>query len=162
MSRAFTKEIDDLPPPPPAERAVSPRPNLVTPRGARLIESEMQRLEALIEATTDPAVLTELRRDHRYWAARRASMQITASSPAGNGVGFGSTATFIRRGKTSTVTIVGEDEADPSAGLIAWTSPLAVMLQGAQPGDAVIFDTVSGREEEIEVLNVTVQGLIGR
>ncbi len=60
----------------------------------------------------------------------------------------------MRRGSvTSTVTIVGEDEADPSAGLIAWTAPLARALEGAEPDESVELDA-GGRHETITVLSV--------
>ena len=31
--------------------------------------------------------------------------------------------------------IVGEDEADPAAGRIAWTTPVARAILGSRPGD---------------------------
>jgi hypothetical protein len=66
MSRAFVKEVDDAPPPPPKERPVSAAPNLVTPRGARLIEQAVVALEEQISAASEEKVLPALRRDLRY------------------------------------------------------------------------------------------------
>jgi transcription elongation GreA/GreB family factor len=37
--------------------------------------------------------------------------------------------------REQTYRIVGEDEADPEAGLLAWTSPVARALLGATIGD---------------------------
>jgi hypothetical protein len=52
--------------------------------------------------------------------------------PRSRVVGFGSRATNRRAAVMSDVTIVGEDEADPPTGLIAWTAPLARALEGAE------------------------------
>ena len=72
MSRAFVKEDNDAPLPPPLERLVSSAPNLVTPRGAQLIEDEVARLEAALAAAPEAEEETALRRDLRYWIARHA------------------------------------------------------------------------------------------
>ena len=48
---------------------------------------------------------------------------------------------------------VGEDEADPATGHIAWTSPLASALLEVEPGEVVPF-SAGGRDEEIEVLAI--------
>lgn len=152
MSRAFTKEIDDAPPPPPEERTMSNAPNLVTARGAWLIEAEIAALDGQIEHVGDSA-LTALQRDLRYWAARRATMQVVAAVADPNQVGFGTKVSIRRGGKLMTLTIVGEDEADPAAGLLAWTSPLARALDAAEAGEVVAFEA-GGRHEDIEVVAI--------
>lgn len=38
-------------------------------------------------------------------------------------------------GRTVTYRIVGEDEAEPEQGRIAWTTPVAQMLLGAEVGE---------------------------
>jgi transcription elongation GreA/GreB family factor len=53
----------------------------------------------------------------------------------------------------SDVWIVGEDEADPAHGRIAWTAPLARALDGAVRGDVVELEA-GGRIEEVRVLAV--------
>jgi len=45
---------------------------------------------------------------------------------------------------------VGEDEADPPAGLVSWTSPVGSALIGRQAGDVV---EVSGRQAEIVAMH---------
>src|ERR1700694_3335532 len=137
MSRAFVKEVDDLPLPPPHEPPLSVAPNLVTPRGARLIEQALVALEEQIAAVSDEGVLPALRRDLRYWHARRSNMQIMPTIHAPTTVEFGVRAKIRRGGRINEIYIVGEDEADPSAGLIAWTAPLARALQGARAGETV-------------------------
>ena len=47
------------------------------------------------------------------------------------------------------VTLVGEDEADASAGRISWRSPLARALRGAAIGDVRRVDLPAGRALEI-------------
>jgi transcription elongation GreA/GreB family factor len=62
-------------------------------------------------------------------------------------VAFGSRITILRDdGRRQTFRIVGEDEADPRCGSIAYVSPLAHHLIGKQVGDAVEMD---GHEIEI-------------
>ena len=153
MSRAFVKDMDDAPPPPPLERPVSAAPNRVTPRGAALIEEAVADLEGRIAAAPDEEALAALRRDLRYWVARHATMRIEPPDPAPGAVGFGVRVTIRRGGAASDISIVGEDEADPPAGLIAWTAPLARALDGVEPGEAVEFEA-GGKVEEIEVVAV--------
>jgi transcription elongation GreA/GreB family factor len=61
------------------------------------------------------------------------------------------TAVTVRRedGTVLTFRIVGEDEADPGAGRIAWTAPVAHALLGAEPGE--IRELPTG---EVEILAV--------
>jgi transcription elongation GreA/GreB family factor len=153
MSRAFVKEEDSAPPPPPLERPVSSAPNLVTPRGARLIDERVAELERAVGEAADEEAAAALRRDLRYWLARRASARLVAPDPAPQAVGFGAAVTIRRGGKESRIRIVGEDEADPEAGLIAWTSPLARALEEAEPGETVEL-VAGGRTIPIAVLAV--------
>ena len=153
MSRAFVKEMDDAPPPPPLERPVSLAPNRVTPRGAALIEASVAALEGQLAATSGEEAIALIRRDLRYWVARHATMRIAPPDPAPGAVAFGVRATIARGAVTSDIAIVGEDEADPPAGLIAWTAPLARALDGAEVGEVVEFEA-GGRVEEIKVIAV--------
>lgn len=153
MSRAFVKEDDQGPPPPPLERAVSAAPNLVTPSGARAIDEEVARLEREIAAMPEGDAAELLKRDLRYWTARRATARLVQPEAAPEAVGFGAFATIRRDGRTSRIRIVGEDEADPENGLIAWTSPLARALEEAEPGETVEMEA-GGRTVAIQVLAV--------
>ena len=140
MSRAFVSEetteaaASQLP-----ERPVSGAPNLVTARGLKLINAEVDRLQALlVHAAADDVDRPRMARDLRYWKARQASARLM-DSPAGEAdeVAFGSKVTILRDGKAASYRIVGEDEADPARGLLSWTSPLATALLGARAGDEV-------------------------
>ena len=59
----------------------------------------------------------------------------------------------LRNGRRQTFRVVGEDEADPRGGSIAYVSPLAHRLIGKRVGEAVEMD---GRE--IEVVAVVPNG----
>jgi len=62
-------------------------------------------------------------------------------------VAFGSQVTILRHDdRRQTFRIVGEDEADPCGGSIAYVSPLAHRLIGKRVGEAVEMD---GREIEV-------------
>ncbi|GJD49206.1 Transcription elongation factor GreB [Methylobacterium crusticola] len=149
MSIAFVREreggeaFEDLP-----DRPVSPHPNFVTPEGLALIDAELDRLhtEHAGLSPDDKASLARVNRDLRYWTARRNSAQVVEQAP-GDVVHFGSTVTIARDGGAEQIfRIVGEDEADPARGTIAYVAPLARALTGKQAGDTV---TVAGHDSEI-------------
>jgi transcription elongation GreA/GreB family factor len=141
MSKAFTKEqeagdvYDDLP-----DRPVSPH-NLVTPEGLEMIEAELARLHldhTAAQEANDRARLAKTNRDLRYWTSRRATAQVMEPPEDATEVHFGSTVTILREdGRRQTYRIVGEDEADPSAGTLSYVSPVAQALLGKQVGDVV-------------------------
>ncbi len=158
MSRAFVKEVDEAPLPPILARPISTAANLVTRRGAGLIEQAIAAVEDSIAGARDEKVVPALRRDLRYWSARRSSMQIMPSVEAPTSVMFGVRAKIRRKGTTREIYIVGEDEADPSAGLIAWTAPLARALQGAQAGETVDLEA-GGRIEPVTVVSIAGSGV---
>ena len=137
MSRAFVKEDSDAPEPGPPERQVSSLPNWVTPRGMRLIDAEIDRIEASLAAGQDASEEATLRRDLRYWTQRRISANPVPHNPDPEAAGFGAKITIRRDGAVQVLEIVGEDEADPAQGRLSWTSPLARALDGAMPGETV-------------------------
>ncbi len=142
MSGAFVKEPDgdelfeQLP-----DRPISPHPNLVTREGLARIEATLAGLQAehaQASSTGDRAALARIGRDLRYWTARRSSAQIVSPPPDTTEVRFGSTVMLARDdGRRQTYRIVGEDEADPAAGTLSYTSPVARALMGKQVGDVV-------------------------
>lgn len=77
-----------------------------------------------------------------------------AKQPARDQVRFGARVEIAdeddRRG---TLTIVGDDEADASAGLIGWSAPLARALVGARVGDERIVRLPAG-EKSYEVVAI--------
>jgi transcription elongation GreA/GreB family factor len=149
MSRAFVKEQDDAPEEL-LERPVSANPNFVTARGLHFIEEELERLrkvQAQAQAEDDKAAVARAGRDLRYWMQRRASAQLVAPPAEIKSVAFATSATILREdGRRQRFSIVGEDEADPAKGLIAYVSPMARALLGKAVGD---FAEAPGGEVEI-------------
>ena len=153
MSKAFTKEpetgdvYDDLP-----DRPVSPH-NLVTPKGLEMIEAELARLHlehAAAQDANDRALLAKTNRDLRYWTSRRATAQVMEPPKDAKEVHFGSTVTILREdGRRQTFRIVGEDEADPSAGTLSYVSPVAQALMGKQVGD--VAEAGAAEAEIVEI-----------
>ena len=153
MSKAFTKEpegsdvYDDLP-----DRPISPH-NLVTPEGLETIEAELVRLHlehTAAQDANDRALLAKTNRDLRYWTSRRATAQVVEPPDDATEVHFGSTVTILREdGRRQTYRIVGEDEADPSAGTLSYVSPVAQALMGKQVGEMV--EAGSGEAEIVEI-----------
>ncbi|HEY6816410.1 MAG TPA: GreA/GreB family elongation factor, partial [Croceibacterium sp.] len=136
------------------ELPIPPGPNLVTARGLALIAERITALEAAIAATPDEAARKPLQRDLRYWTARQVSAAL-APPPAGDKVEFGVAVTFRLRGAAKTFRLVGDDEADPAAGLLSFNAPLARAMMGAEPGDFAAF---GDEDDAIEVVAVSVPG----
>ena len=149
MSVAFRREGDDEHLEPKFELPIPPGPNLVTPRGLAMIEAKVTQLEAAILAEPEEEPRKKLRRDLRYWGTRQATA-ILAPPPADT-VAFGSRVTFTFNGKTRTLSIVGDDEADPASDTIAWSAPLARAMMGLGVGDCADFN---GAEDAIEIVEL--------
>lgn len=148
MSVAFRRESDDEHKEPEYELPIPVGANLVTPRGLRLLGEAVARLEAAVAAETDDDARKKLQRQLRYFNTRKATAEVQAPVED-DVVGIGSRVSYALNGAERTVTIVGHDEADPTAGRIAFTAPLGRALMGAEAGDMVEFQ---GREDAITVL----------
>ena len=149
MSVAFRRESDEEHKEPRFELPLPPGPNLVTPRGKRLIEAKVAALDAAIAgAAGDEAEM--LRRELRYWATRMATAEI-APAPAEDEAGIGSRVRFRLNDAERVIDIVGADEAEPAADRLGYAAPLARALIGAMAGEKVDFN---GAAEAIEVLDV--------
>lgn len=139
MSRAFVKEDSGADTAP--ERPVSANRNLVTRRGLALIDAELGRQrEALASAGAagDRDAVARASRELRYWSARRANAEPVDPPQVGDVITFGMAVTLEdARGQQRRFRIVGEDEADPKQGRIAWVSPVARALTGKWTGDEV-------------------------
>ena len=150
MSVAFRRETDEEHLEPRFELPSPPGPNLVTARGLALIAARVGALEAQLATAADEAARAPLLRDLRYWQAREVSAELVPP-PAGDRVEFGVAVTFRLKGAEKTFRLVGDDEADPAAGLLSFNAPLARALLGAEPGELLPF---GGEEDAIEVLAV--------
>ncbi|BBE33361.1 GreA/GreB family elongation factor [Sphingosinicella microcystinivorans] len=154
MSVAFRRESDDEHLEPKFELPIPPGPNLVTARGQAQIRAQVAELEAVLQGLSDEDAIKATRRDLRYWRNRQATMQLMEEAD-GARVAFGSTVTFRLNGTERTVTIVGNDEADPAAGLLSFSAPLSRTLMEAEPGDTLDFANVN---DAIEVVSIRVSG----
>jgi transcription elongation GreA/GreB family factor len=153
MSRAFIKEDDQAGAEPLPDRPISPHRNLVTRRGLRLIEDRIAQYQgdlARASAAAEREAIGRASRELRYWTARRDTAEVVEPDPQTERVVFGALVTVARAdGTEASLRIVGEDEADPRAGRIAWTAPVAQALLGSEPGDLRMLPT-----GEVEVLKV--------
>lgn len=151
MSVAFRRESDDEHLEPKFELPIPPGPNLVTERGAKLIAAKVAEIEAAIEKGGTEEELKSLKRDLRYWNTRHATMEVQPAA-RGDEAAFGTRVRYRLNGKAAEVSIVGDDEADPAAGVISFSSPIARALIGAGEGD---FADFAGKADAIEVLAVS-------
>jgi transcription elongation GreA/GreB family factor len=150
MSVAFRRESDEEHLEPKFELPIPQGPNLVTERGAELIRAKVAEWEAKIAAGGTEDELKSLKRDLRYWNTRHATMEIQPPA-AGDEAAFGTRVRYRLNGKENEVAIVGDDEADPAARLISFSSPIARALIGAGEGD---FADFGGKADAIEVLEI--------
>jgi transcription elongation GreA/GreB family factor len=153
VSRAFVKEDDQagarlLP-----DRPISPQRNLVTRRGLRLIEDRIAQYQgdlARASAAADREAIGRASRELRYWTARLGTAEVVEPGPETERVVFGALVTVAcADGTEASFRIVGEDEADPAAGRIAWTAPVAQALLASEPGDVRELPTGA-----VEVLSI--------
>jgi transcription elongation GreA/GreB family factor len=169
MSRAFVKESDDeaaagdMP-----ERPVPTHPNYVTARGLVQLQARERELAGQHEALKlaseyDSAAkqkLREVERDLRYVRAQLERAELVQHVPAAEAaaVHFGATVVIEdHAGARQRYRIVGDDEADATAGDISWASPLARALIGARAGDTVTWRRPAG-ESEIDVVEIRYDG----
>ena len=147
MAVAFTKEESSetasetqLP-----DRPISAEQNLVTATGLAALQAALESAREAYEAAQAIEDVNERRRasavpvrDLRYFSERLRTAQLMPEPESTETVAFGSTVTFVREdGTERTYRIVGEDEADPKAGTISWTAPVARALIGKSVGEEV-------------------------
>jgi transcription elongation GreA/GreB family factor len=139
VSKAFTKESEDVPEPKPRRRGVAvPEPNYMTPAGARAARNELS-------TATDEDRIRELT-DHL------ATAQIIEPPGDRSTVNLGASVTIeAESGRRTTYRIVGALEADARHGQVFWQSPIALALYGARVGDMVTLPR--GGEAEIVAID---------
>lgn len=157
MNKAFVREPDEDVPDRLPELPLPPPPNPVTEAGLGQIKTALEAVERrLADATARPerAEAERLQREARYWAARLATARLTLPPVDADIAGFGSHLTIAWPGRGEVgLSIVGNDEADPKAGLIAWRAPVAAALVGHGTGERVVVQ-LAGREVELTILAV--------
>ena len=138
MSVAFRREQDDEHLEPKFELPIPPGPNLVTARGFALIEARLADVEAQLTPDLTEEERKKVLRDARYWRHQFTSAAVVPV-PDGETVAIGTVVTIDQDGKQRRLEIVGHDEADPQAGRLVFSAPLARALIGAQVGEEVEF-----------------------
>jgi transcription elongation factor GreB len=164
VSRAFVKDdaeraplVPSRPPLPPGTR------NLVTPRGLRLLQAELDALvrELSAKERTDVAGHAEsvaLRARIAELEARLASAELVdPAKGAMDVVRFGARVTIrALDGTGRAFRIVGIDEANAAEGRVAFVAPVARALLGKRVGDGVVMTTPRG-DDEVEILAIDFQ-----
>ena len=151
MSVAFRRESDEEHLEPRFELPIPNGPNLVTARGLRLIDERVAALDAELAAAKDEEARKACLRILRYWQTRQTTAQL-APLPGTEHIAFGSRVRITLNGAARMFDIVGGDEAEPGAGSIAFSAPLARAVMGASVGELIDF---GGRAEAIEVLEIS-------
>lgn len=104
--------------------------------------------------------MREIDRELAHLARRMKKLRVVdpTQQPDKTRVFFGATVTLADEDDTQqTLTIVGDDEQDASAGRIGWSAPLARALRGASTGDLRRV-RLPGGEKEWEVIAVAYPG----
>jgi transcription elongation factor GreB len=168
MSKAFTRESDDLPDRPLPPRLSSPLPpgakNYLTPDGARRLRDELESL-TLVErpklAALPPGddLKQRLREvDQRILRLQENLRSAEIVPPPREGehrVRFGAIIEVRPAdGAIARYRIVGPSEIDLDRGWISCFSPLAKALLGGQAGQRIRFQFPSG-EEVLEIISVS-------
>ena len=168
MSKAFTRESDDLPDEPVTARSSHTLPagvkNYITPGGAfRLREQLRQIVEVdrprLATSGDDPDISRKLKALDQQIVELEHSLQSAEVVPLQDAdrdtVRFGATVTVRgRSGEETQYRIVGIDEIDIDRGWVSWLSPIAKALMNAHLGERVSFKFPAG-EEELEILRIS-------
>ena len=150
MSVAFRRDSDEEHMEPRFELPLPPGPNLVTARGLALTLAALDAVNAEVRDETDPVRLAELKRSQRYWQTRAATAEL-APVPSGDAVAFGCRVTLDLDGARRVIDIVGDDEAEPASGRLAFSAPLARAVIGAEVGELL---DLGERVEAIEIIAI--------
>ncbi len=152
MSKAFTRESDDLPERPTPARPRTALPpgarNYLTPDGAQQFRDELERLESGGEEANSA------RRQFLQRTLQSAEV-VTPPPPPHDTVRFGASVTVRDpHGVEETFRIVGADEVDSARDWISWVSPLARALLNARLGQRVVLQLPGGRRD-LEIRAIT-------
>ena len=158
-----------------------PRPRFITPEGFARVRAEYEQLFAserpkLVETISWAAANGDRSENGDYIYGRKRLREIDrrlshlsrimkaarvvdpATQEARDQVRFGATVQLADEADNRrTLTIVGDDEADASAGKIGWSAPLARSLIGAKVGDERIVRLPVG-EKSYEVIEIRYPG----
>jgi transcription elongation factor GreB len=157
---------------------MTPNPNYITPAGFAALRAEYDQLfgverPRIVEIVSWAAGNGDRSENGDYLYGRKRMREIDGQlrrlskkmkdakvvdprqQPDKSRVFFGATVTIADEDDNQrTVTILGNDEADASAGKIGWGSPIARALRGAAIGDLRRVILPAG-EKEYEVMAIT-------
>ena len=169
MSRAFLKEdaLDEpvlIPPRAPLPTGVV---NYVTPRGLRLLKTELRELELKREKVQSSRgddsdrtrQLTIIRGRTQDLRARIAGAKVLdPRQQPEDEVRFGASVTMQtcdgkHPGEERRISIVGVDEADATEGRVAFVAPIALSLLGRKVGERTTLRAPHG-EEILEIIEI--------
>ncbi len=150
MSRGFVKEGDQEEPVIIPQRAILPEGvvNYVTPVGKVQLLEELKQLEHDLHQTSNFNEVDQRRAKTLIHGKIKLLKERIASArviePKGqkqDEVRFGATVFYQldNNPRPFTITIVGVDEANTNIGKIAFTTPIAKNMAGAQVGDTISF-----------------------
>lgn len=161
MSKAFTREDDDLP----EARTLRPRvqlpfgvKNYMTAEGFAKFRAELEncarrRSAALSEPGTPD--LSKIDEHIRYYRDVLSTAEVPPPNPDKTKVRFGDRVKVrYPTGDTETFQLVGIDETDIDHGLISWISPLAKALLGKSVAETVQFRSPSG-PQKLTILEIS-------
>lgn len=151
MSVAFRRESDEEHLEPKFELPIPAGPNLVTSRGLTLIQQRISDLESELRAADEPTAAA-IKRDLRYWHARRNTAEV-APKPSGDKVEFGVRVSISLKGRPKTFLLVGDDEAEPSSGMISFKAPLSQAMLGAEVDDLLPF---GDDDDSVQIVRIEV------
>ena len=144
--------------------------------GHRKLSDQVKHLKMVerpevVQAIEDARAHGDLSENAEYHAAKERQGQIEASiadiedqlsraividptTLSGDKVVFGATVTLAdEEDRKRIVTLVGEDETDPSNGRISWSSPIGRAIRGAAVGDLRRVLLPAG-ERELEIVDI--------
>ena len=160
---------------------MEPRVNYITPAGLaalrarydRLLGTERPEIVAVVSWAAGNGDrsengdylygrkrMREIDRELAHLARRMKAAKVVdpAQQPDRARAWFGATVTIADEDDAEkTVTLVGDDEQDPSSGKIGWSAPIARALRGAAVGDLRTVRLPAG-EKEWEVLAIEYPG----
>ena len=155
-----------------------PKPRFITPEGFKRIREEYDALFGIerpkvVEVVSWAASLGDRSENADYQYGKRRLREIDrrlahlarimkaakvvnpADQPSRDQVRFGATVELADEDDNRrTLTIVGDDEADASAGRIGWSAPLARALIGAKVGAERVVCLPAG-EKSYEVMSIS-------
>jgi transcription elongation factor GreB len=157
------------------------KPRFITPEGFRRLKAEYDELfgierPRIVEVVSWAASLGDRSENADYLYGKKRLREIDrrlgylarimkaakvvdpAEQPSRDQVRFGATVELADEDDNRrTLTIVGDDETDASAGRIGWSAPLARALIGAKAGDERVVRLPAG-EKSYEILSIRYPG----